>query len=124
MGNAGTRGITAIDDPARAADPGAMSRLANLQHRVLQHAVDQLESLVETSHQAGRGPVDGAAVIRQEAVVARHARDFGWLARLHLEADATAYEISYAARRWFERPGRPAAQLRIRDLVGAPVARF
>jgi hypothetical protein len=100
-----------------------MSRLANLQHRVLRHAVDQLESLVAASRAAGRGPVDCAAVIRQEAVIARHAREFGWLARLHLEADATAYEISYAARRWFERPGCSAAQLRIRDLVGAPVAR-
>ena len=66
---------------------------------------------------------DRAAVMRLEALIARHVREFGWLPRLHLEPDATPYEISYAARRWFERPNRSPAQLRIRDLVGAPVGR-
>jgi hypothetical protein len=98
-----------------------MNRLAGLQQRVLKHAVDQLERLV-AAPAAGRP--DHAAVVRQENVIARHAREFGWLARLHLEADATAYEISYAARRWFERPERAAAELRIRDLVGVPLARL
>ncbi|MBI3514574.1 MAG: hypothetical protein HY060_10995 [Proteobacteria bacterium] len=99
-----------------------MTRLANLQHRVLRHAIDQLERLVAAPRHAGGA--DPGSVRRQEAVIARHARDFGWLARLHLETDATAYEISYAARRWFERPSRPAAQLRIRDLVGMPLTRL
>jgi hypothetical protein len=120
----GRSAITAIDDPPRAADPGAMNRLANLQHRVLRHAVDQLERLIAAPRGVGRSQLDHGAVTRQEAVIARHARDFGWLARLHLEADATAYEVSYAARRWFERPGRPPAELRVRDLVGVPVARL
>jgi hypothetical protein len=97
-----------------------MTRLANLQSRVLGHAADQLDRLVANP---GRPGCDLAAVIRLEALIARHVGEFGWLGRLHLEPDATPYEISYAARRWFERPNRPPAQLRIRDLVGAPVAR-
>jgi hypothetical protein len=101
-----------------------MTRLANLQSRVLRHAADQLDRLVAKPGQPGCGLAgDLAAVIRLEALIARHVREFGWLGRLHLEPDATPYEISYAARRWFERPNRPPVQLRIRDLVGAPVER-
>jgi hypothetical protein len=97
-----------------------MTRLANLQFQVLKHAVDQLDRLVARPRHPN---CDAAEVIRQERIIARHARAFGWLACLHLEPDATSYEISYALRRHFERPDRPAAQLRIRDLVGAPVTR-
>jgi len=101
-----------------------MTRVANLQFQVLKHAVDQLDRLVAHPRQPGCGAAGiHAAVTRQETLIARHARDFGWLARLHLEPDATAYEISYALRHHFERPARPAAQLRIRDLVGVPLAR-
>jgi hypothetical protein len=101
-----------------------MTRLANLQSRVLKHASDQLDRLVATPRQPSCGLAgDRAAVMRLEALIARHVREFGWLGRLHLDPDATPYEIAYAARRWFERPNRPAAQLRIRDLVGVPVGR-
>jgi hypothetical protein len=101
-----------------------MTRLANLQSRVIKHAADQLDRLVTQPRQPSCGvAADRAAVMRLEALIARHVREFGWLPRLHLEPDATPYEISYAARRWFERPNRSPAQLRIRDLVGAPVGR-
>jgi hypothetical protein len=101
-----------------------MTRLANLQLQVLKHAVDQLDRLVAHPRQPSCGGAGShAAVTRQETLIARHAHDFGWLARLHLDADATAYEISYALRRHFERPTRPVVQLRIRDLVGVRLAR-
>jgi len=104
---------------------GAMTRLANLQSRVLRHAADQLDRLVTRPRQPSCGlAADLAAVNRLEALIARHVKEFGWLPRLHLEPDATPYEISYAARRWFEQPGRPVAQLRIRDVVGVPVGRI
>jgi hypothetical protein len=101
-----------------------MTRLANLQSRVIAHAADQLDRLLAPPRRSGAGPAaELVAVLRLEALIARHVRAFGWLPRLHLEPDATPYEIAYAARRWFERPGRPAVQLRIRDLVGTPVGR-
>ena len=101
-----------------------MTRLANLQLQILKHAVDQLDRLVAHPRQPSCGAAGiHAAVAHQETLIARHARDFGWLARLHLDPDATAYEIGYALRRHFERPARPLAQLRIRDLVGVRLAR-
>lgn len=95
-----------------------------LRLKVLQHASLQLDALVARPlHPSCAGPSSRAAVIRQEALIERHARDFGMLPLLQLEADATAYEISYAVRRYFERPGRSRSELRIRDLVGMRLAR-
>ncbi len=102
-----------------------MTRLASLQLRVFRHAVVQLLSLLERPMLPGGGAAGNhAALLRQEALVARHVRDFGLMAMLHLEADATAYEIAYAARRYVERPGARGSELRIRDLVGAVIGRI
>lgn len=95
-----------------------------LRLKVLQHASQQLDALVARPlHPSCADTSNLAAVIRQEALIARHARDFGMLPMLQLEPDATEYEISYAVRRYFERPGRPRSALRIRDLIGVRLAR-
>lgn len=101
-----------------------MASLSNLRLKILRHAVDQLNQLVERPLSPACGIAGQlGAVTAQEALIERHVRDFNMLALLNLELDASAYEICYALRRYLERPSRPAAELRIRDLVGMAICR-